>query len=118
MENKALLGGIIGVILGGLIVATISIITMQSERSMGSLDTQKGDAFDEAFIATMIEHHQGAVDMAKLAEKNAKHDEIKNLSKQIINTQQKEINQLKMWQQEWGYETSSDTSGSHMDMGH
>lgn len=117
MESKVVLSGIIGFILGGFIVSVIAINTMQPGSSV-SLDSQKGDAFDEAFIATMIEHHQGAVDMAKLAEKNAKHSEIKNLSREIIDTQQKEINQLRLWQQEWGYKISSDPSTTHMNMSH
>ena len=32
----------------------------------------------------MIEHHQQAVDMAKYADANASHQEIKDLAKQII----------------------------------
>jgi len=62
-----------------------------------------GDDFDKAFIAEMIDHHQGAIDMANLAKQNAKHDEIKQLAGDIITAQTKEINQMKQWLSEWGY---------------
>jgi uncharacterized protein (DUF305 family) len=51
----------------------------------------------------MTEHHQGAINMAKKSPKNAKHDEIKKLSSEIITAQEKEIEQMKQWQNEWGY---------------
>ncbi len=46
---------------------------------------------DQAFAAAMIEHHQGAVQMAKLALGRAQHSEIKELAKSIIDAQQREI---------------------------
>lgn len=75
------------------------------------LQNRTGDDFDKNFVAMMIAHHQGAIDMAKLAEKNAKHDEIKELSKDVISAQTKEIQDMKKWQQDWGYgENDSDKS--------
>lgn len=116
METKSLAFGIVGFLVGGLVVSVAATQlnkpneTMNSsEMSMGqmthSLKNKTGDDFDEAFISSMIEHHQGAIDMAKLAEKNAKHDEIKNMSNDIMTAQSKEINMMKSWQAEWGYES-------------
>jgi len=59
--------------------------------------------FEIFFISHMIEHHQAAVDMARLSAQNAKHEEIKKLSREIIVAQEKEIAQMKQWQQQWGY---------------
>lgn len=70
------------------------------------LDGRTGDDFDKNFVAMMIAHHQGAIDMAKLADKNAKHQEIKDLSKDILSAQSKEIGQMQTWQTEWGYKTT------------
>lgn len=70
---------------------------------MNYISGKKGDEFDKAFILSMIEHHEGAIDMAEEAEKNAKHQEIKDLAKEIINAQTKEIDQMKTWQKDWGY---------------
>lgn len=68
---------------------------------MKGLENKTGDEFDKAFLSEMILHHQGAIDMANAALKNAKHQEIKNLANDIISAQTKEINQMKEWQQAW-----------------
>ncbi len=60
-----------------------------------------GDDFDKAFLSEMIVHHQGAVQMAELASTNAKHQEIKDLSKAIITAQNKEITDMKSWLAKW-----------------
>jgi uncharacterized protein (DUF305 family) len=78
------------------------------------LNGRTGDDFDQNFLSMMIAHHQGAIDMAKLADKNAKRQEIKDLSKGILSAQSKEIDEMQTWQTEWGYKT---TPESHM-MGH
>lgn len=67
------------------------------------LDGKTGDAFDQAFLEGMIPHHQGAIDMANAALKNAKHEELKALATAIIDSQQKEIDQMKAWMAAWGY---------------
>jgi uncharacterized protein (DUF305 family) len=67
------------------------------------LQGKTGDVFDEAFIRMMIPHHQGAIDMARLAQKNAKHQEIKDMADDIISAQQSEIDLMKQWLEAWGY---------------
>jgi uncharacterized protein (DUF305 family) len=57
--------------------------------------------FDLQFLDTMIAHHQGAVDMAKDAEAKAHHQELKTLAKNIIASQEKEIDEMKMWREKW-----------------
>ena len=112
METKSLLFGLIGFFLGGLLVSVAatslnpaqedlpsSQITMNHMTEM--LVGLKGDKFDAAFVSFMIDHHQSAVDMAQLSESRAKRDEIKNLSREIITTQKKEITQMKQWQTDW-----------------
>ncbi len=82
-----------------------------------SMTNKYGDEFDEAFIGGMVDHHEGAIEMARLAESRAKHDEIKNLSKEIIIAQEKEIVQMKQWQDDWGYERTDKDSPMY-DNGH
>lgn len=65
------------------------------------LQGKKGDAFDQAFLSEMIVHHQGAIDMAKLALTSAKHQEIKDLANNIITAQTNEIAEMKAWQKSW-----------------
>ncbi len=67
----------------------------------------KGEEYDRMFLANMIAHHQGAVDMAKLAITNAKHQEIKTLATAIISAQTSEITNMTAWQKTWGYPASS-----------
>lgn len=76
---------------------------MSMSQMTSSLRGKTGDDFDKAFINEMIEHHQGAIDMATLAKTSAKHDEIKKMADDIITAQTKEINQMKTWQNEWNY---------------
>lgn len=126
MQTKSLLYGLIGFFIGGFIVAVAATTFNKSESkeanssnsSMSSmsmddmtadLKNKTGDEYDKAFIASMIAHHEGAVNMAKLSASNAKHEEIKKLSEAVISAQEKEIAEMKQWQVDWGYSTSSDS---------
>jgi len=68
-----------------------------------SLKGLTGDAFDKAFLSSMIEHHQSAINMAYSGPDNAHHDEVKILTKAIVDAQSSEITQMKQWQNNWGY---------------
>ena len=148
MKKQAVLFGISGLVLGiaiTWITAAVavngnhtSLMSMMGMKTTSSTDEQKtmndadmsmsqmtnnlknktGDDFDKAFTADMIAHHQGAIDMANLAKANAKHAEIKSLADDIVSAQTKEIDQMKMWQAEWGYTTSSSNNHDMMNMGH
>lgn len=120
METKSLLYGLIGFFAGGLIVSLVAMANnepnysgMMNDSANGEmtmsmmtdrLEQKTGDAYDEAFISYMIMHHQAAIDMAKLSKEQAKHDEVKSLSQDILSTQSKEIGQMKQWQARWNYD--------------
>src|ERR671914_302355 len=78
----------------------------QGSMGMGSKGMAKqmvmenGEYSDEAFIDAMVPHHQGAIAMAEVALKNAEHEEIIQLSRNIISSQQAEIEELKSIKQE------------------
>ena len=57
----------------------------------GSGSSKAGNSTDAAFISDMTEHHQGAIDMAKVAQKRAEHPEVRKLAADIISAQQAEI---------------------------
>jgi uncharacterized protein (DUF305 family) len=59
-----------------------------------------GEYSDEAFIDSMIPHHEGAVEMAEVALENSEHEEIRTLSEEIISAQEAEIEQLKSIREE------------------
>lgn len=52
---------------------------------------------DVDFVNGMIAHHQGAVDMAKVQLQYGKDPELKKLSQEIIDSQEKEIVFMKEW---------------------
>ena len=64
---------------------------------------------DQAFIDMMVPHHQAAVEMAKIAQQRATHEELRTLAEAIVGAQETEIEQLREWRRAWF--GSSDTPG-------
>jgi uncharacterized protein (DUF305 family) len=58
-------------------------------------------SFDAQFIVMMVPHHQGAVEMAKIAQERAEHPEIAQMAEAIITAQEGEISQMKAWRLAW-----------------
>ncbi len=58
-------------------------------------------AFDQRFIDMMVPHHQGAVEMARIAQDRAQHQEIRALADDIVRSQATEIDQMKAWRKAW-----------------
>lgn len=124
METKALTYGIAGFLIGGLVVSIAATqfdtnnnaMMNDSDMSMSqmtmNMDGKTGDEYDKAFLSGMIMHHEGALAMAERSALNAKHDEIKKLSVDIIAAQKSEIAQMKQWQKDWGYDVN-DNDGRH-----
>ena len=126
METKPLLFGLIGLLLGGLLAsASGSIIhkrgatdqTMTMNQITTALKNKTGDDCDKLFLSEMIDHHQSAIEMAKLADKQAKHEAVKQLAQDILSAQSKEIDQMQGWQSDWGYKAAPH-SHNMMDMSH
>lgn len=59
------------------------------------------EPFDKAFIEAMIPYHQSAIDAAQAAESRAERDEIRALAQTIVADQQRDIEQMRQWQQVW-----------------
>jgi uncharacterized protein (DUF305 family) len=56
---------------------------------------------DARFIVMMIPHHQGAIEMSKLALTRARRPEITALAQRIITSQRQEIVQMSQWYRQW-----------------
>lgn len=84
-----------------------SVGGMMSQRGMhmgGSQDInalQNASDFDKEFIEQMIPHHQMAIMMARMLETGTNRPEMKQLAKNIIGSQSKEIEKMQTWYREW-----------------
>jgi uncharacterized protein (DUF305 family) len=117
MNNNQLKYGLIGAIIGGIGVWLLMTTVLSSSNTgmmnykantQGSMQTSNG--IDAHFIEQMIPHHEDAITMAKLAQTKAQRPEVKELANNIIDSQGKEINQMKDWYKTWfGKEAPQDT---------
>jgi uncharacterized protein (DUF305 family) len=72
---------------------------------------------DETFLAAMIEHHEGAVDMAEIALERAEREELRAMAQEIIDAQETEIDQMQAWLDEWFEGGHGDHGITHEEMG-
>ncbi len=77
-------------------------VMQEMDREMAALRGAGGEEFDRRFAEAMIEHHQAAVDMARLVGERAERQELKTLAQAIIDAQSREIEQMRQWLQAWG----------------
>ena len=66
-----------------------------------SLTPLKGAEFEQSFLEQMIQHHQSAIDMAKLVNDHTKRPELRQLAEKITTSQQQEIEKMTGWLKEW-----------------
>ncbi|PVY34218.1 DUF305 domain-containing protein [Williamsia muralis] len=71
---------------------------MMSEREMTDLAAKSGTEFDQAWLAMMIEHHAGAIEMANAEIADGENLAAKQLATTIAATQQQEIDTMKSLQ--------------------
>ena len=69
-----------------------------SEASMHEkMAAASGDTVDEAYIAKMIAHHEGAVEMAEVAMRDSRDPEIRRMAQAVVDTQTREIAEMRAW---------------------
>jgi uncharacterized protein (DUF305 family) len=68
---------------------------MMSDTDMQSLEDATGDAASRLFLEQMIEHHEGAIDMAQNEVDNGVNPDVIDLAQRIIQTQTTEIDTMK-----------------------
>jgi uncharacterized protein (DUF305 family) len=76
-----------------------------------------GQGIDQHFIVQMIPHHEGAIEMAKIALTRSKRPEVLALAEGIIKAQEKEIQDMSAWYQSWfgGTPPEGDMGMMHME---
>lgn len=106
--NNQIKYGLIGLFVGGIAVLLFMSSTLNSTNSgmMGFKSNSQGmmqnsNGIDAHFIEQMIPHHEDAITMAKLALVKSNRSEIKQLAQNIIESQSKEIDQMKSWYKDW-----------------
>ena len=68
-------------------------VPMMEDMDMSMLET--AEPFDAAFMEMMIEHHQSAIDMARAEQDRGEDPELKALAGEIIEAQQREIDEMR-----------------------
>ena len=56
-----------------------------------------GQTIDQAYVAKMIAHHEGAVAMAQVALRDSRDPEIRRMAQIVVDTQTREIAEMKAW---------------------
>ena len=116
--------GLVGALVAGTLLlagcADDSSDTAHNGPMMGNSDTSDSTSdgaegtfndTDVAFARDMIPHHQQAIQMARLAERQAQDARVLDLADRIEAAQQPEIEMLSGWLEDWDAETG------HMDDG-
>jgi uncharacterized protein (DUF305 family) len=68
---------------------------MVDAATMTKLESLSGEEFDKLWLASMISHHQGAIEMAKAEGANGDNVDAKTVANNIVTTQEAEIGQMK-----------------------
>ncbi|GAA2961378.1 MULTISPECIES: DUF305 domain-containing protein [Streptomycetaceae] len=69
---------------------------MMGDQDMNRLGQANGSTFDDMFLTMMIEHHEGAIDMAKTEKREGAYGPATALADSIITSQTAEIAQMRM----------------------
>ena len=109
---------------GGLIAGAVVLTGCSGGSSMDMNDADAGSSasqsaeFNDAdvtFAQGMIVHHEGALEMAQMADGRAQDPRVLDLADRIEAAQDPEIQTMTGWLEDWGQPTSADESGG-MDM--
>jgi uncharacterized protein (DUF305 family) len=80
----------------------MAMTPQHKEMMMMSMSLGAADAgFDRRFLDAMIPHHEGAVTMGKDLLQKSKRPEMQKLAKNIISSQQQEIDRMNQWRKQW-----------------
>ena len=68
---------------------------------MAPEDLANQEPFDKAFIDNMIPHHESAISMTNVALTESENPKIQEIAAAIVDAQEREIEQMRTWRDEW-----------------
>jgi uncharacterized protein (DUF305 family) len=83
---------------------SMDMSTEQMEGMGMTIDSQElanQAPFDKAFIDNMIPHHESAIEMAQVVLEESENPEIREIAGAIVDAQEREIEQMTSWRDEW-----------------
>lgn len=106
-----------GLIAGAVVLTGCSGGSDTNDTDAGSSASQSAEFNDAdvAFAQGMIVHHEGALEMAQMADGRAQNPQVLDLADRIEAAQDPEIKTMTGWLEDWDQPTSADESGG-MDM--
>lgn len=111
MEKNTLLIGLVLLVVGLGVGYTISGARQTGAGNhMMPNGGMMGQNIDQHFIVQMIPHHDGAIEMAKVALERSKRPDVLSLANAIIKAQEGEIADMRNWYQSW-YGSAPPTGG-------
>ena len=93
-DHSAMSGG---TMMSGDLEKDMSMMNEMMVKTLGQQDPH----YDHRFIDMMIPHHEGAIMMAKDALAHANKPELKQMARNVITSQQLEIDEMKNWRAKW-----------------
>jgi uncharacterized protein (DUF305 family) len=75
--------------------------TMRNGMMGGEVMGDPSQPFDQRFLDQMLMHHQGAVMSAQMMIADSARPELRDLAQRIIAAQQREIDQMQQWRNDW-----------------
>jgi uncharacterized protein (DUF305 family) len=119
--NKIIVGLVVGLVLG--IIVSPALFPRGNNGYWGMMGSSRSisglvGGIDRHFIEQMIPHHDGAIEMAKLALEKSNKSEILSLANDIIIAQAGETTQMQEWYKNWyGINVPVTSQGLGMMMG-
>jgi len=92
--------------IGGVALARNAEPTPGGAASAAAADPSMGVAdpsapYDLRFLDEMLMHHEGAIVSARMMIGNSSRPELRDLARRIIDGQQRQVDQMRAWRQQW-----------------
>ena len=85
------------IITGIAVIGAIAVFMLSADSRVNG----RASMIDQHFIEEMIPHHEGAIEMAKVALEKSERPEVLSLANGIIEAQTREISDMRSWYRDW-----------------